>query len=68
MADSYQRTMEKAQNEDSYLRSTIAMLEHYQRISEPRRADLLELAIKAISMVEKDIYENELSAVARLKG
>jgi hypothetical protein len=67
MPDSYQRVMEKAQQEDSFMRSTIAMLELYQKVSEPRRADLLELAIKAIAMVEKDIYENELSGVARLK-
>jgi hypothetical protein len=52
---------------DSYLRTMITTLEHYEKVSMEPRKSLLKLAIGAIAIVERDIYENELSGVARLR-
>lgn len=67
MPDTIRSRLDKANNMDSYLRTMITTLEYYRKLSEPKRADLLDLAIKAVSIVERDIYENELSAVGRFK-
>jgi len=58
---------EKANECLSQLRSVVATLEHYRNVSDGRRARLLGLAIDAVAIVEQDIYENELSGVARLR-
>lgn len=67
MPDTIRSKFDKAANMDGYLRTMITTLEYYEKVSSEPRKSLLKLAIDAIAIVEKDIYENELSGVARFK-
>lgn len=50
------------------LRSVVQTLEYLKRMKNTaQRAKLYDLAITAVSILEADIYENEMQGIARFK-